>query len=319
MANREVHVATQLSGTPRWQAAASDRGFETAIAAPIVHEDTVFGGLSVYKSTDGATSRERELLAEYGETIGYALRSAAWRESLLAGAPVAVELEFGADRTPLVALDRALPTDARIAVLTTVPRSDTLLYVLRVADVAPATFRSSVAGIEQVETWTVTGTWESLRCEIAVQRPTPETVITAEGGRVVETAVGGGQLTITAVRNDESGVQSLVDAVRARYPETSVNAVRSDDPTPETTTTDILQSLTDKQRRALELSYLNGYFERPREHDTTEVAEKYGVSRQTLTQHLRAGQRKLLSGCSTTSHCRHARCPTYRRPNRPER
>lgn len=55
----------------------------------------------------------------------------------------------------------------------------------------------------------------------------------------------------------------------------------------------LLESLTDKQRRALEVAYFSGYFERPRNHDTTDVATKRDISRQTLTQHLRAGERKL--------------------------
>lgn len=296
MADQSVHVETAMSGYAPWQKAATDHGFATAIATPIVHEGSVFGVLSVYKSTAGADPGEVQLLEEYGETIGYALRSATWRESLLAASPVAVELEFRTGSNPLVALDRALLSDARIRVLTTVPRSDTLLYVLRVTSTTATDLRDSVAGIESILDCEVTGTGDPLRCELTVERPTPETVITAEGGRVVDTTVGGGTVTITAVRNDESGVQSLVDAVQSQYPDTAVSAVRSADSTREATATEILDSLTDKQRRALELSYFNGYFERPREHDTTEVAEKFGVSRQTLTQHLRAGQRKLLAG-----------------------
>jgi predicted DNA binding protein len=57
----------------------------------------------------------------------------------------------------------------------------------------------------------------------------------------------------------------------------------------------LLKSLTDKQRRALEVAYFSGYFERPRNHDTTDVATKLDISRQTLTQHLRAGERKLFA------------------------
>ena len=58
----------------------------------------------------------------------------------------------------------------------------------------------------------------------------------------------------------------------------------------------LLESLTAKQRRVLEVAYFSGYFERPRDHDTTEVAAKLDISRQTLTQHLRAGERKLFAG-----------------------
>jgi DNA-binding NarL/FixJ family response regulator len=292
MTNRSIHVETDLSGPAPWQTAATDHGFETAIATPILHDGSVFGVLSVYKSKEGAAPREPRLLEEYGETIGYALQSAAWRESLLSGGPVAVDLEFGADASPLVALDRTLPAAARITVLTTVPRSDTLLYVLRVDGATGADIRECAAPEGELA---ITESEEPVRCELSVSRPTPETAITTEGGHIVDTTVGADQLTITAVKSDDTGIRTLVDAVRTRYPDMSVGAVRSDDISREPTTGDGLDALTDKQRRALEIAYFNGYFERPREHDTTEIAEKFGVSRQTMTQHLRAGQRKLLS------------------------
>lgn len=289
----EVAVATDMEGDRRWQRAARDHGFETAIAAPIRHEGSVFGALAVYKRTGGVAPEETQLLEAYGETIGYALRSATWRESLLSGSPVTVELAFRTERYPLVAVDRQLPEDAKCTLLTTVPRAETVLYLLRVDSVTAAAVTDAVDGVDAVTACSVTQSEGPVRCELTVQRPTPETVITEAGGRVVETAVDGGTATVVAARDDNAGIQSVVDAVSKAYPDSTVGAVRSDGPG-RPTATDVLDALTEKQRRALELAYFNGYFQRPREHDTTEVAEKFGVSRQTLTQHLRSGHRKLL-------------------------
>jgi PAS domain S-box-containing protein len=56
----------------------------------------------------------------------------------------------------------------------------------------------------------------------------------------------------------------------------------------------LAESLTDKQRTALQAAYFGGYYEYPRESTGEEVADSLDVSSPTLHQHLRAAQRKLV-------------------------
>jgi len=296
LAADELHVETDLPDPPaeHWQAAAVDHGFGSAAAVPLAHDGTVFGVLAVYRSTAEIDPVERGLLEEYGETIGYALRSANWKESLLSVAPVAVELALTDDRIPLLAVGRELPSDARIDVLVSVLREGSMLYHVQVDNATAEQLSDAAAAVDAVEHSTVTGTGP-LRCELAVSLPTPETVVAEHGGQIAETVVDDGRMEMTVKQNEDS-IQALVDGLDREYP-TTVWAVRSAETVrSETTSTDLLDPLTEKQRRALELAYFNGYFERPRENDTTEVAAKLGVSRQTFTQHLRAGERKLFAG-----------------------
>lgn len=298
LAGAEPHVVTDVEGatTAGWRTAAAEAGLASIAAVPLVHDGATVGVLAVYSSTPGFDPESVVLLEEYGETIGYALRSAGWRESLLSPTPVAVELDLRDRTVPLVTVDRALPADARLTVLTAVPLAESLLYVLQVSGVSASEMGECVAGLDAVLEWTVTQAEEPLRCELSVALPTPETVLTDHGGRIVDVTVDHGSARMTVLSQDETEMQTLVDAISETYPDTSVRSVRSaETATQQPRKSDPLASLTKKQRRALELAYFNGYFERPREHDTSEVAEKLGVSRQTLTQHLRAGQRKLLS------------------------
>jgi predicted DNA binding protein len=52
--------------------------------------------------------------------------------------------------------------------------------------------------------------------------------------------------------------------------------------------------LTDRQREALVTAYRHGYFDRDREHNATEIADRLGISRWTFSEHLRVAQGKLL-------------------------
>lgn len=286
----------RASVTDEWPDVASDAGFASAVATPIVHDGTTFGVLAVYGSTAGVNANERILLEEYGETIGYALRTAGWKESLLSASPVAVKFEFTADSVPLVAVSRHLPADARIEVLTRVLDGETLLYVLRLSGVSEAEFEAQLPDLESVEKARITNVSDPLRAEIRVSSPTPETIIAASGGEIAGTVVEDGAATVTALISGNEAIGSLRDDLEAAYPSVSMQSVQgSDSESPPADSKSCLESLTTKQRRALEVAYFSGYFERPRDHDTTEVAAKLDISRQTLTQHLRAGERKLFT------------------------
>ncbi len=57
---------------------------------------------------------------------------------------------------------------------------------------------------------------------------------------------------------------------------------------------DALQALTDRQREVLETAYDGGFFERPKDANSDELAARLDITRSTFLQHLRAAERKLL-------------------------
>jgi FixJ family two-component response regulator len=275
--------------TADWRETARTHGFAAAAAVPIEHDGHLRGVLAVY-ATRPLDADERDLLVEYGETIGYALRSAGWRESLLDTSPVRVAVDLTDPAVPLVAFDAHLD-GAQTTVLTTAPRDEGLLYVLRVTGTTAEKLRAAGQAATPVESLSVLA-GDPLRVELIVSRPTPETILADREARVVGVSVAEGRASMT-VADSEGSVRSLVEAVRAEYPDAGVRSVRADDA--ETAGVGVLDDLTDKQRQAIELALYSGYFGRPREHSATELAAKLDISRQTFAQHLRAGQRKLLS------------------------
>lgn len=64
---------------------------------------------------------------------------------------------------------------------------------------------------------------------------------------------------------------------------------------PETPEEHAEYGVTEKQRVALEAAYRAGYFDVPRDHTLSEVADDLGISRNALSARLRRGHRNILS------------------------
>lgn len=274
-----------------WQATAADYGFGSAVGVPIAYNGTVFGALSVYDEERAIPPGTRDFLSWLAQIVGYALRAAAWREAVLSAAPVAVEVELADESVPLVASLQGLPDETRLSVLSAIPREETVLYVLRLdegspGEVLPRLDRAgeSVAVLRE----------QPLRFEALFRRPTPETVLMTHGGQLVSVSVTPETVTMTVAVQSEQRVEGLLDAFESEYDAVSIGGVWSRGTEEPTGYGDIAEALTIRQRQVLEFAYLNGYFEHPRRHNTTEIAEKLGLSRQTVSQHLRTAQQKLL-------------------------
>lgn len=54
------------------------------------------------------------------------------------------------------------------------------------------------------------------------------------------------------------------------------------------------ERLTERQWEVLRLAYEGGYFERPRAETQSDIATELGIGQETVSQHLRAAQRRLL-------------------------
>jgi len=303
----DVDESAAVTGPAAWRRVASSCGFRTAAALALGHGETTVGVLAVYgDESTTIDAAERELLTDYAEAVGYALQTAEWKESLLSAANVTADVTVADDAAPLVALGQALPAGATVTARTAVLREEgRLLYVADVAGATAEAVRDAGVAVPSVVDVTVESTSEDgsvasstrdgangggCRCELLVETPTPESLLVACGCQFVETVQTGRSATVSVTAASHEGVAELRRALEAEYDGVSVVSIRSD---PEVAGAAPLDALTDKQRQALRLAFHEGYFERPRRHNTTELAEKLGVSRATFTQHVRAAERKV--------------------------
>jgi hypothetical protein len=278
-----------------------DADDDTWAVVPVAYGRTVFGALGLETDRTTVGERERAILSELGETIGYAINAVENRQLLSADTVAALELSCSDEGSPLVA---AAEGDGRLSLAGLVPNRDghPVAY-LQVDDGDPAAVAerldAATEGTVRVVggpdgdgpiVWRIDGTTV---LGTLVEYGTNVTELTAEDGTV--------RFSIEVASNAD--LRSLVDHVDGRFPDTSVVSKRERAAVTDRdrATTDVLPSgLTERQREALEAAYRAGYFDWPRETTAEEIAETLDIAASTLTAHLRKAEATLLTELFST-------------------
>jgi len=278
-------------------------GGGTWVVVPLVHGRTVYGALGLYTDRTEIPDRERAVLRELGETVGYAIDAVETRQLLSAEAVVELDLESRDQGAPLVAATAA--TAGTVEVTALVPQGDgTHVAYVRVPEGDPATVRDRLATGSDATVRTIRGGDDASNGgedgALLEWRLTGDSLLgtlAAEGAHVTRAAGAGGAVAYEVELPTQGDVRSLVDRVRERFPGTEVVAKRershpieTGDPPDEA----VLDELTDRQREALEVAYRAGYFGWPRDSSAEEVADTMDISAATLHGHLRKAQKHLL-------------------------
>ena len=278
-----------------WVQVAVDHGFGSVAAIPISHNGVYFGVLTVYSQTARIDDRERALLVEYAETVGYAFQTTAWKRTLLSSATPTVEFILSGGCHPLLGLAAALPGESTLRIATIIPRNnDEVLYVMTVEGVTEADLSEAVDVTDSIVSVDYYRTDGVIHCGLIAESPVPETRLVDAGVSLSGTIVSGGHARILAVLSGETTVQQCVDILSEFCGDSSVTTLWTNNEST-TSKTEEVDDLTDRQRQVLELAVEAGYFERPRHNNTGELADTLDISRATFTQHLRAAQRKLFA------------------------
>ncbi|MEA1931530.1 MAG: helix-turn-helix domain-containing protein [Euryarchaeota archaeon] len=294
-----VHSLPAIEGTDPesadWQQVAVDHGFGSVAAIPISHNGVYFGVLTVYSRMPRIDDRERALLTEYAETVGYAFQTTAWKRTLLSSATPTVTFTLSGGCHPLVGLAAALPDGSALRTATVIPRNDDeVLYVTTVEGVTEADLSAAVTATAAIISVDYYRTDDVIQCGLVAESPVPETRLVDVGVSLSQTSVDGGHARIAAVLGGETTVKQCVEVLSKQCGEGSVTTLWTTDSS-RTPNTEVVDDLTDRQRQVLELAIEAGYFERPRHNNTGELADTLDISRATFTQHLRAAQRKVFA------------------------
>jgi len=280
-----------------WQQLARDYGFVTAAGVPIRQDGIRIGVLGVYRSAGQSPLGERQwkLLDDYARIVGDAHRTAELKRSLLSDQSVRLDIEIADTTAPIAELTAELGRGIRAAVPSTIEQDDgTTLYLTRLSAVDPETVRAAAAACDSVRVGEIATDGDGVRCDLYSSVKTPEDVLAAHGARIERTTGSDGTVTVSVSLSDHSTVGTVTEALRTAYNEVTVSTLwNQQDREPATASTDRLEPLTDRQRTVLSHAYFDGYFEQPRGVSATELAEKFDLSRTTITQHMRAAQRKL--------------------------
>ncbi|MFC4549750.1 MULTISPECIES: GAF domain-containing protein [Halorussus] len=298
----EVQVVENFCEDPTvegWRDEALERGYRSEVAIPLRYRKTVYGALSVYADRQGAfDDRETAVLAELGETIGHAINAVENKKALLSDG--VVEVEFEADRGEGFFVRVPQEEGATFTLEgVTIGSSESFIYFVTVEGLDPERVEELAADDPDVERARLVNEHDDGDLfEFVYTGPSPLSALADHGGTLREATFdeNGARSVGEVPRNVD--VRTVVEAVQDTYPTVEVVAQRERERPAKTVQefrAGLEDDLTERQRSALETAYYAGFFEWPRESSGEEVADTLGVSAPTFHQHLRVGERKLLT------------------------
>ena len=280
-----------------WQQRTDAFEFESGIGVPLGDDRNQIGVLGVYSSEPQIGADERALLREFAQIITHNLRSDEWEASLVRENPVVLEFEITAASDPLIELAAALPPEATMTVsLVAEHETDKIRYTVEFSGVDPAACRSFVEANDHISLGEVTETVDGHSCDFIVEGPTPERIARTYGLQFHNIEVTSEKRTVVGYLPTDSALPNLLADMRSTFHNTTVTKLSeaASETQLDSNAAGLLEPLTNRQREVLSNAVVEGYFEQPRGISATELAEKFGLSRSTVTQHLRSGQQKII-------------------------
>ncbi|MFP8953594.1 bacterio-opsin activator domain-containing protein [Natrialbaceae archaeon A-arb3/5] len=270
----------------------------TLARVPLTYGDTIYGTLSVgTERADAVDETERRWLETIGRQIGSAIAAVRRRTLLLSDRVVELDIVCRDTKSFFVEASRTLDCRFELDSLVSLSES-TQLYYLRLEDASPAEVFDLAAADPGIGDCRLIETDErGSRLEFVVSGSSPTLTLTEYGVTVLDAVFEGGTATITAECAADADLRTIVDGLRASFPDSELAGKRETERTVRTAREfreGLKDRLTDRQEAALRAAYSGGYYDWPRESTAEEVADAMGISSPTLHNHLRKAQHELL-------------------------
>lgn len=297
--SREVQVMQDVQTDPEfepWREEATERGYQSGASVPIQYEDILYGVLNIYAASRSAFSEpEAEILSRLGDVIGHATTAIERKEALVSD--TVLELEFQVDGVGDELLELTTDGEGHIAIENLVRTNESVLAYGRAVDVPLEEFRdvhTETALVDELRTLSSgDGTYEFELVTTAVSSLVD--AVATHGGRVTSITIADGALRFVVEFPPGRDKRQLIELVEDHCPNATNRAQRVVERTADdaSQTRSILQdSLTEKQRTALQTAYSAGLFEWPRKSTGQELADRLDVAPATFSQRLRAAEKK---------------------------
>lgn len=297
---RDVQVMQNVQTDPAfepWREEALKRNYQSTASVPIQYEDVLYGVLNIYASSPNAFSTsEAEILSRLGDVIGHSITAIERKEALVSDTVLELEFrvedvgnelyELTAEGTDQVLAEKFIRTD------------ESVLVYGRVVGIPQDTFREAAERSEFVEEVRILSAGERTYKFEAVTSAINSLVdaIGNHGGRISSGTLSDGTLQFVVEFPPGRDKRQLIELVEEQCPNAANRAQRLVDRASDTTARNrsrVLDSLTEKQRIALQTAYFGGLYEWPRGSTSEELADQLGVSPPTFSQHHRAAEREI--------------------------
>ncbi len=282
-----------------WRDHVRDHQFRSSAAIPIAHEGTLYGVLNVYAlRPNGFAENERTVIGQLGEVIGHAIAAIERQRALTSDELLELEVQLGdffrgidvpLDPEGAITLDRGVPAGHGNFLEYGTATEDTMDVVEHLVESETFPHWESVDVIRR--------DGNTVHFEAKLVDPPVLSTVTAYGGYIDVARIENGNCYMRIHLPPGANVRLVRDSIKEAYPGMQLVAHHQIDRNQESARglrSTFYETLTERQRAALEAGYFAGYFEWPRDTKGEEVAESLAVSPATYHQHLRNGQRKLL-------------------------
>jgi PAS domain S-box-containing protein len=291
----EGDLMTARSET-EWEQDALKSGVNSIVAVPLQSESSILGVLEVHSKLPNAFAEEEvTALTELGQIIGHGISAIRQRVALLSGGGTILEVRLE-DDTGLATLVSAMDADLEILnVLIGSPHN--FLFARLTGD--NVTFEAFEAAGFDPETVVLSDSGNSTYCKIPVRNSSFGERLTEQGVAINEIAKASGSNEIVAsvtvpftvdvgeylssLREDYSNLTLLSKLDSGREETNSSLSARLD------------EALTARQQEVLQTALYAGYFNWPRDADSTSIASTLDIAQSTFNQHLRAAESNLLT------------------------
>lgn len=215
-------------------------------------------------------------------------------------AGTSIELELQVRDRGLFFVRASGEAGCRVALAEMVHRSDgRLLEYFAVEGTAPDRVLAAAAGASAIDdARLIREDGGEALFEFVVSGPCIGGTLADAGAVVREVVAVDGVGSVLADVPPHADARQVVETVRERHDAELLARRERDRPAPEFTPREfratLANELTERQLETLRTAYAGGYFAWPRESTAEECAGALGIAQPTFTQHLRAGQQKLL-------------------------
>ncbi|MFC7203677.1 bacterio-opsin activator domain-containing protein [Haloferax namakaokahaiae] len=295
----ELQVVADIATDSRsvnWRELTLKRGARSCISIPLVYDNSLYGVLTVYLGQPYQDERNRDVLAELGQTVAHAVSAVESRETRGSANVVELTLRSRKADTPFCRLSREL--DCTFDIEGAVPNADGDVTVFFTATGVDSS--TLLAAGEQLHSL------DGLRClvereggalfHVRLSAPPLISQFVASTVTMQMLSIDAGEVTAVVdilqtedVRTVVEGFQRVVPDLEVRSRRTHTRPLRTAD----TYRSSVEGTLTPRQREILELSYRSGFFESPRVRTGKDLSDALDISQSTFTYHLRGAERRL--------------------------
>ncbi|WP_049919977.1 helix-turn-helix domain-containing protein [Halobiforma nitratireducens] len=205
-------------------------------------------------------------------------------------------VEFRADESAVPPSLRVGAGRWRIDIESVVSLSgDATVQYMGTSDLSASAFVTTVEEVPHyVDVRLLSTTGGYSRVEAKAESTTVSEVFQSLDGQALGIVIAHDEVRFTGVLPGDVDPRLAADGIREFHPEielVSADLVYS----PHLLYDVVVDELTERQFAALEAAYFSGYFDSPRTSTGDELADRFGVTRQTFNQHLRKAQQNVLT------------------------